>query len=170
MKFRIRTNVDSPRSRSTTAKFLATSGLVIAFSAGGVTAATAGTNDGACDTNEVCVYKNSNLGTPRSDFLYYYADMDGGLSFHTYNYPSACNTDPLTIPTCRLNDSISSVDSWSDHRSLRIFTDANYDGYSQKIGIYGRSNLVTYNDQTSSLCWNDGGVPSSVDTDCQFAN
>ena len=125
-------------------------------------------NDGYCNNNEICVYKDANLGTPRSDFLYNYDDMDGGLSFHTYNYPSECNT--YLIFSCRLNDSISSVDSWSDHRSIRIFTDAHYDGGYQTIHIYGRLNQVYYNDQTSSECWNDGGVPYNVDPDCTFSN
>lgn len=93
-------------------------------------------NDGHCNNNEVCVYKDANLGTPRSDFLYYYDDMDGGFYFHTYNYPSECNT--YASFSCRLNDSISSVDSWSDHRSVRVFTDAHYDGASQTVHIYGR--------------------------------
>jgi hypothetical protein len=131
-------------------------------------AAMAGQNDGYCDNNEVCVYSNANLGTPRSDFLYYYDDMSGGVDFHTYNYPSSCNN--LFIFYCRLNDSISSVDSWSDHRSIRIFTDAHYDGAYQKIGIYGRVNQVIYNDQTSSECWNDGGISYSTDPDCTFSN
>jgi hypothetical protein len=125
-------------------------------------------NDGYCDNNEVCVYKNANLYTPRSDFRLYYDDMHGGLDFHTYNYPPECNT--YAIFDCRLNDSISSVDSWSDHRSLRIFTDAQFDGAFQTIHIYGRVMQVQYNDQTSSLCWNDGGVPYAVDPDCTFSN
>ncbi len=128
----------------------------------------AGLNDGYCDNNEVCVYKDANLGIPRSDFLYYYDDMDGGFYFHTYNYPSSCNT--YDAFNCRLNDSISSVDSWSDHRSVRIFTDAHYDGYYQTIYIYGRVMQVQYNDQTSSECWNDGGIPYAVDPDCTFSN
>ena len=126
-------------------------------------------NDGYCDNNEVCVYKEANLGTPRSDFLYYYDDMDGGINFHTYNYPSSCNTIP-GLWDCRLNDSISSVDSWSDHRSNRILTDAHYDGNYQTISIYGRVMQVQYNDQTSSECWNDGGIPYAVDPDCTFSN
>ena len=125
--------------------------------------------DGYCNNNEVCVYKDHNLGTPRSDFLYYYDDMDGGINFHTYNYPSSCNTIPGWWD-CRLNDSISSVDSWSDHRSIRIFTDAHYDGSYQTIHIYGRVMQVAYNDQTSSECWNDGGIPYAVDPDCTFSN
>jgi hypothetical protein len=125
-------------------------------------------NDGYCNNNEVCVYHDANLGTPRSDFLYNYDDMDGGLDFHTYNYPPECNT--YLIFYCRLNDSISSVDSWSDHRSIRIFTNAHYDGQYQTIHIYGRVNQVQYNDQTSSECWNDGGVPYNVDPDCTFSN
>jgi|BarGraNGADG00212_1021973.scaffolds.fasta_scaffold08209_5 hypothetical protein len=125
--------------------------------------------DGYCDNNEVCVYKDANLGTPRSDFLYYYPDMDGGINFHTYNYPSSCNTIPGWWD-CRLNDSISSVDSWSDHRSIRIFTDAYYDGNYQTIRIYGRVMQVQYNDQTSSDCWNDGGITYAVDPDCTFSN
>ncbi len=128
----------------------------------------AATNDGYCNNNEVCVYKDANLGTPRSDFLYYYDDMDGGLYFHTYNYPPECNT--WAAFGCRLNDSISSVDSWSDHRSIRIFTDAHYDGSYQTLRIYGRVMQVAYNDQTSSECWNDGGIPSSIDADCTFSN
>jgi hypothetical protein len=47
----------------------------------------AAVNDGYCDNNEVCVYKNANLVTPRSDFLYY-DDMHGGLDFHTSNSDS----------------------------------------------------------------------------------
>jgi hypothetical protein len=125
-------------------------------------------NDGYCNNNEVCFYHDANLGTPRTDIYYYYDDMDGGIDFHTYNYPPECNT--YLIFYCRLNDSISSVDSFSDHRSVRIFTDAHYDGYFQKIGILGRLNQVYYNDQTSSSCWNDGGVPYSTDPDCSFSN
>lgn len=53
-------------------------------------------NDGYCDNNEVCVYKDANFGTPRSDFLYYYDDMDGGINFHTYNSPSSCNMSMAT--------------------------------------------------------------------------
>lgn len=126
-------------------------------------------NDGYCDNNEVCVYKDANFGTPRSDFLYYYDDMDGGINFHTYNYPSSCNTIPGWWD-CRLNDSISSVQNLSDHRSVRIFTDAHYDGNFQTIGIYGSASQVTYNDQTSSECWNDGGIPYATDPDCAFSN
>lgn len=126
-------------------------------------------NDGYCDNNEVCVYMHANLGTPRSDFLYYYDDMDGGFYFHTYNYPSSCNSYPDGW-NCRLNDTISSVSSWSDHRSVRIFTDAHYDGNYQTIGIYGTVNQVQYNDQTSSECWNDGGIPQATDPDCTFSN
>lgn len=29
---------------------------------------------------------------------------------------------------------------------------------------------VQYNDQISSECWNDGGVPYSVDPSCTFSN
>lgn len=133
-------------------------------------AASAANADGVCNTNEVCVYKNSYLGTPRSDFQFNYPDMNGGLAFHTYNYPDYCNTDPFQFNNCRLNDSISSIDSWSDHRSVRFFTDAYYDGARQTVYIYGRANVVTYNDQYSSECWNDGGVPYSEDPDCTFSN
>ena len=126
-------------------------------------------SDGYCDNNEVCVYKDANLGTPRSDFLYYYDDMDGGINFHTYNYPSSCNSIPGWWD-CRLNDSISSVDSWSDYRSLRIFTDPHYDGFYQSVRIYARVMQVWYNDQTSSECWNDGGIPYALDPDCTFSN
>jgi hypothetical protein len=130
--------------------------------------ASAANGDGYCNSNEVCVYRNSNLGTPRSDFQYNYADMNGGFFFHTYNYPDACNTDPAAFPYCRLNDSISSIDSWSTTRSIRFFADAFYDGARQTVPIYGRSNQVTYNDQYSSECWNDGAVAYSVDHDCTF--
>jgi len=128
----------------------------------------AGLYDGYCDYNEVCVYKDANFGVPRSDFRYFYDDMDGGLYFHTYNYPPECNSWMAFF--CRLNDSISSVQNLSDHRSVRIFTDAHYDGYYQTIGRYWSVSQVMFNDQTSSECWNDTGVPPSVDPDCTFAN
>ncbi len=94
--------------------------------------------------------------------------MDGGLYFHTYNYPSECNS--WAAFSCRLNDSISSVQNLSDHRSVRIFTDVDCDGNYQKIGIYGSVSQVTYNDQTSSECWNDGGIHPATDPDCTFSN
>ncbi len=128
----------------------------------------AGLYDGYCDNNEVCVYKDANFGIPRSDFLYYYDDMDGGLYFHTYNYPPECNSWRSFF--CRLNDSISSVRNLSDHRSVRLFTDAHYDGYYQTIGPNMSVSQVRFNDQTSSECWNDGGVSYATDPDCTFPN
>jgi hypothetical protein len=130
--------------------------------------ATAGAYDGYCDSNEVCVYQDTYLGTPRSDFLYNYADMYGFPFYYTYNYPSACNTQVNYL--CILNDSISSIDSWSDHRSIRFFVNSYYDGAYQTVPIYGRANTVTHNDAYSSECWNDGGVPYSEDPDCTFSN
>jgi hypothetical protein len=124
--------------------------------------------DGNCNANEVCVYRDVYRGTPRSDFLYNYEDMDGGLSFHTFNYPSSCNN--VQIFSCRLNDSISSIDSYSTTRSIRFFTDKHYDGYYQRVGLYGYAGTVSYDNQYSSECWNDGGVPYAVDPSCTFAN
>jgi hypothetical protein len=144
---------------------LSLSGLLVAPSV-----AQAAQYDGNCNTNEVCVYKNPYRGTPRSDFFYNYEDMDGGLSFHTYNFPSSCNTDPLVVFSCRLNDSISSIDSYSTTRSIRFFTDKHYDGYYQKVGLYGYAGTVIYDNQYSSECWNDGGVPYAIDPSCTFAN
>lgn len=143
-------------------------GLAVGATFGGGVAASAGTNDGICNSNEVCVFKDTNYGNPRSDFLYNYADMNGGIVFHTYNYPASCNL--TAVLSCRLNDSISSISNLSDHRSIRFFTDANYDGNSQKVVLLHAVPTVTYNDQYSSECWNDGGVPPSVDPDCTFPN
>lgn len=143
--------------------------VVVSFSVVPPQPVSAAETDGYCENNEVCVYMNANFVTPRSDFTYYYPDMDGGFDFHTYNYPSSCNEFPGAW-NCRRNDTISSVQNLSDHRSVCIFTDAYYDGNFQKIGIYGSASQVTYNDQTSSECWNDGGITYAEDPDCTFSN
>lgn len=134
-------------------------------------AASAANGDGTCDNNEICVYKNATYVAPRSDFLYAYSNMDGGVIFHTYNYPSYCNTGTAAqLISCRLNDSITSAHNRSDHRSVRLFTNANYDGNFQTVHILTAPSVVTYNDQISSECWNDAGVSLGTDVDCTFSN
>lgn len=128
--------------------------------------ASAGLNDGYCDNNEICIYKNSNLGTPRSDYLYFYKDMSGCPDCHTYNYPKSCNT--TDIFSCLLNDSVSSMDSWSDHRRIRFFTSKNFDGNRETMEIFGRQMHAVWNDSYSSFCWNDNGISYSEDSDCTF--
>jgi len=101
--------------------------------------AQAALNDGYCDINEVCVYKDVNLGIPRSDFQYYYADCGGCPDCHTYNYPSSCNT--YKSATCLLNDSVSSMDSWDRRYKVRFFTDRYYDGLYETVVEYGPCNV-----------------------------
>lgn len=123
--------------------------------------------NGVCDDNEICVYKDANRGAYYSDFLYAYGDYGGCPDCHTYNSPPSCNTYRSAL--CLLNDSVSSMDSWSDHRKARFFTDKNWDGSSEIVGIYARVDQAKYNDRYSSHCWNDGGVSKSTDPDCTFS-
>ena len=128
--------------------------------------ALAANGDGVCNTNEICVYKNANLVTPRSDFCCKYADYGGCPDCHTYNYPSSCNT--WNAINCLLNDTVSSMDSWDLRYKIRFFSDHYYDGVRETMVEYGRVLQARYNDAYSSHCWNDGEVSYSEDVDCTF--
>lgn len=155
------------RARTQFARTLVVILAVVAVFAGPpLTSSQATPYNGKCEANEVCVYKDANLGAYYSDFLYAYEDYGGCPDCHTYNSPSSCNTYKSAL--CLLNDSISSMDSWSERRKVRFFTSAHWDGSSQTLATLERVNQARYNDAYSSHCWSDGGVSSSTDPDCTF--
>ncbi|MEJ8645341.1 peptidase inhibitor family I36 protein [Streptomyces sp. NBC_00029] len=98
-----------------------------------------------CEAKEVCIYRDSNL--------------NGAWIDHQYADPNYWNnTWTVIYPEESTNDRASSLDSWDPNWKVRFFTNSNYGGSWQTLPEYGRANSVSYNDQYSSHCWNDGGV------------
>lgn len=128
-----------------------------------------------CDANNICYFNSHNRlhdppdGTgvvnPWSAVAGNYPNLNGGASPHTYNNPDVCNNVYAFYPACNENDTISSLENTSSTRKVRIYNDANYSGGFQTFGVNTVTNQVTYNDQTSSFCWNDGTAGVSA---CSF--
>ncbi|WP_187645687.1 peptidase inhibitor family I36 protein [Streptomyces sp. TRM49041] len=115
--------------------------------------ASAAQYNGICDAKEVCIYKHTYLNGPWIDHQY----ADPNYTNNTWTgggYPSQGT-----------NDEASSLDSWDTNWKVRFFTNAYYGGSWQTLGVYARANTVTYNDQYSSHCWNDGGVSGYAQCD-----
>lgn len=163
------------KRRSTTRRMIAAAvfgaGLAVAFST--PTAATASGHK--CSSDNICYYNNagfaadppdgSGVVNPWSAVDGNYPDLNGGASPHTYNNPDVCNNVYAFYPPCNENDTISSVKNTSSGRKVRLYNNASYSGGFQTVGTLTNVSQVSYNDQISSFCWNDGSAGVSA---CSF--
>lgn len=168
-------STENPGRRSMTRRLVA----VAAFSAGLamaiVTPVAAYAAGHTCSSNNVCYYNSAGFAAdppggagvvnPWGAVAGNYLNLNGYASPHTYNNPDVCNNVYAFYPPCNENDTISSVKNTSSSRKLRLYNNASYSGGFQTIWTLSSDNLVTYNDQISSFCWNDGSAGVSA---CSF--
>ncbi|MFE2327486.1 hypothetical protein ACFXD5_26780 [Streptomyces sp. NPDC059385] len=116
--------------------------MAMVFAAAG--SSSAAQFNGACESKEVCIYRDINLKSAWID--HQYADP---------NYWN--NTWMVMYPEQSTNDQASSMDGFDHNWKVRFFTNANHGGSWQTLPEWSIAN-ASYNDQYSSHCWNDGGV------------
>lgn len=146
--------------------------LAGALLAGTLTPTAASAEGNSCVIEDVCVYESANLvadptnldarinpTNPWSAFAGYYENMFKMFpSPHTYNNPESCNQIHALQPTCNLNDTITSARNKDTSYRVRLFTNASYRGSWQTLAPLSSDNTLTYNNQTSSLCWLGGRI------------
>lgn len=151
----------SPRTKSYLRKIglSAAAGACLASALVGSSPAQA--DGGACVSGRLCIYNATSFKTssdetyPSSIINGNYYDFNNFPSPHTYDNPDSCNgSDGQFNGACNENDTISSVKNTSTKYANRIYTDAHYSGSYEKIAAGSSDTSVTYNNQTSSECFN----------------
>lgn len=140
-----------------------------------VTPIAANADGHTCSSNNACFYNSAGYAADPPDGLGVtnpwgavagnYLNLDGGAIPHTYNNPDVCNNTHSFYYACNENDTISSVKNTSSTRYVRFYNNGSYSGGFQTIFPLTSSPQVTYNDQISSFCWNDGTAGVSA---CSF--
>lgn len=165
-----------PRQRSGVLRLIAAVALGAGLATAVVTPIAANAAGHTCSSNNACFYNSagfaadppSGLGVtnPWGAVAGNYPNLYSPYpSPHTYNNPDVCNNTHALYFACNENDTISSVKNTSSTRKLRFYNNASYSGGFQTISVLGNDNQVTYNDQISSFCWNDGTAGVSA---CSF--
>lgn len=128
-----------------------------------------------CSSNNICYFNSANLAAdpvnqpiavnPWGAVSGNYPNLYSFPEPHTYNNPEVCNQTFALTAQCNENDTISSAENTSSTRKVRLYNNASYSGGFQTLGVGTTVGQVTYNDQTSSFCWNDGSAGVSA---CRF--
>lgn len=146
--------------------------LIGALLAGAMTPIAAYADGNTCVTGDVCVYEDANWAADPTDLdlrinpRHPWSAFDGPYdnmfkafpSPHTYNNPEGCNQIHALQPYCNLNDTITSARNRDRTYKVRLFKDAFWKGSFQTLAPLSSDGVLTYDNETSSLCWLGGKI------------